>query len=386
MLRKSRTRVEKRVDIISSSRYISHVRAHGNRLITEKLHARFIGRNGVFVEGNCLDLLANMRPNCVDLVFLDPPFNIRKPYDLAEFDDDYGPEFYKGLCRTWILESVRVLRPGGALFIYHLPKVLMDLGAWLNSMHLVRYKAWIALKMKSGFPIRGRIHPAHYGLLYYTKADGQATFNVVRQRSPKCRKCGALVRDYGGYRDKYLKYEHGGDLWVQISDFWDDTRPASHDKLRDTHMNELPLQIPERAILLASKPGDVILDCFAGGGSTLQAAEQHGRNWIGVDIASYRSSLRRIKAFLDSDESATPTKRLRQCFKAEFTRAALTINPKARNRPIREAHALKDVSGDTFKSKSKIFAAEPTRSTENGASVGKSPVARSSNDGFAAPV
>ena len=363
----TRDQAQKRVDIISSSRYISHVRAHGNRLINAKLQARFVGKNGVFVEADCLDLLANMRPESVDLVFLDPPFNIRKPYDLAAFDDKYDPEFYKGLCRTWILESIRVLRPGGALFIYHLPKFLIDLGGWLNALHLVRYRAWIALKMKSGFPIRGRIHPAHYGLLYYTKAGGESTFNVVRQRSPKCRKCFALVRDYGGYLDKYAKYKHEGDMWVQISDFWDDTRPASHDKLRDTHMNELPLQVSERAILLASKPGDVVLDCFAGGGSTLHAAELHGRKWIGVDIASYKSSLQRIKTFMDPEETALPSKRLQGCFTNELIRAALTIEPKSRSRPIKRVKALAEASGDKFKSKSRIFPAKAVPGNANGA-------------------
>jgi site-specific DNA-methyltransferase (adenine-specific) len=354
----------KRVDDISPSRYISHVRVRDNRLTTTKVRARFVGYNGVFVEGDCLDVLANMRSNSVNLVFLDPPFNIRKQYDRDDFDDDVEPEIYKGLCRTWILEAIRVLRPGGALFIYHLPKFLIDLGAWLNSIHLVDYKAWIALKMKSGFPIKGRIHPAHYGLLYYTKTSGNPTFNVVRQRSPKCRRCSALVRDYGGYRDKYKKYEYEGDVWIQISDFWEDTRPASHDKLRDSKINELPLQIAERAILLASKRGDVILDCFAGGGSTLHAAERNGRKWIGIDVASYKSSLSRIKAFLVDDETSTPGTRIQSCFTKQFVRAALTIDPASKTRPIKRVHAIKNISGDKFRSNSRIFEVLP--SSRNG--------------------
>lgn len=344
------------------------MQVRGSRLVSPKVQARFVGKNGVFIEGDCLDVMTHMRPNSVDLIFLDPPFNIGKAYDSADVDDDVRPELYKGLCRSWILEAINVLRPGGALFIYHLPKFLIDLGAWLNSIHLIEYKAWIALKMKGGFPIRGRLHPAHYGLLYYVKAPGEATFNVVRQRSPKCRKCKELVRDYGGYLAKYSKYRDDGDLWVQISDFWDDTRPASHDKLRETRMNELPLQIPERAILLASQPGDVILDCFAGGGSTLQAAEENGRKWIGIDVGSYKSSIQRIKTFLDPREISAPNKRLSSCFAPEFIRAVLTIKPRANSRPIKKARPLKNKSGDRFKSKSKSFGETFTKngSGENG--------------------
>src|SRR6202030_2499614 len=186
-----------------------------------------------------------------------------------------------------------------------------------------------------------------YGLLYYTKTGGKPAFNVVRQRSPKCRKCSALIRDYGGYREKYVKYEFEGDVWVQISDFWEDTRPASHDKLRDSKINELPLQIAERALLLGSKRGDVILDYFAGGGSTLHAAERNGRKWIGIDVASYKSSLNRIKAFLVDEETTTPSTRLQSCFTKQFVRAALTIAPDSKARPIRRVKAVKAASGDT---------------------------------------
>lgn len=194
----NRSQARNDVDIISASRYISHVRVHGNRLQSRQLEAKFVGEHGVLVQADCLDLLANMKSNSVDLVFVDPPFNLNKSYDDPGFADKFDPEFYKGLCRTWLLECIRVLRPGGALFLYHLPKWLIEMGAWLNSVAGIEYKAWIALKMKSGFPIKGRIHPAHYGLLYYIKTGGESTFNVVRQRSPKCRKCGQLIRDYGG--------------------------------------------------------------------------------------------------------------------------------------------------------------------------------------------
>lgn len=366
MSKKTQHQARDRVDIISSRRYVSRVQVRGSRLVTPQIQARFVGENGVFVEGDCLDVMTHMRPNSVDLVFLDPPFNIGKAYDSADVEDDVRPEIYKGLCRSWILEAINVLRPGGALFIYHLPKFLIDLGAWLNSIHLIEYKAWIALKMKGGFPIRGRLHPAHYGLLYYVKSGGQPTFNVVRQRSPRCRKCKELVRDYGGYRSKYSKYEADGDLWIQISDFWDDTRPASHDKLRATRMNELPVQIPERAIFLASRPGDVVLDCFAGGGSTLQAAEENGRKWIAIDVASYETSMQRIKTFLDPRETSVPSKRVASCFAPEFFRAALTIKPGARSRPIKKARSWKNRSGERFKSKSKAFEEERIR---NGSSI-----------------
>ena len=49
-------------------------------------------------------------------------------------------------------------------------------------------------------------------------------------------------------------------------------------------MNELKLIIPERAVLISTEPGDIVLDPFGGGGSTFQAAEANPRNWIGVEL------------------------------------------------------------------------------------------------------
>src|SRR6266852_3707827 len=98
---------ENRVDNISASRYIPHMKSHGNRLLTTEVEAKFVGTKGVLIQADCLDLLANLKNDSVDLVFLDPPFNIKKKYNIPNFDDNFDNEFYKGLCRTWILECIR---------------------------------------------------------------------------------------------------------------------------------------------------------------------------------------------------------------------------------------------------------------------------------------
>src|SRR5204863_3979913 len=118
--------------------------------------------------------------------------------------------------------------------------------------------------------------------------------------------------DYGGYREKYKRFEHDGALWVQVSDFWEDTRPARQEKTRAKLINELPVHIPERAILLSTEPGDLVLDCFAGGGSTLHAAQLHGRFWIGCEIERPVAAMKRISTFFGSAESDTGPPRIRE--------------------------------------------------------------------------
>src|SRR5947209_760383 len=146
-------------------------------------------------------------------------------------------------------------------------------------------------------------------------------------------------------------------MWVQISDFWDDTRPASHDKLRRTRMNELPVQIPERAILLATRPGDVVLDCFAGGGSTLHAAQLHQRLWIGCDTGDPNATMTRIATFFGAEEKQRPPSRVKECFDNQFLKTALRQN--TRRKPRRKSKAGKisksKIAADKYASKSRIF-------------------------------
>lgn len=342
---------------ISSSRYKGHVATASNRAASVNISAQYVTKHGVLFQADCLDLLANMRDESVDLIFADPPFNLGKNYQLNGFHDrSLNEEEYRGWCRTWIIEMIRVLKPGGAFFLYHWPKWLMDLGAWMNTISTLEYKSWIALKMKGGFPIKGRLHPAHYGLLYYVKKGAKPTFNVVRSKSPRCRKCGELMRDYGGYKHNYDRFRDAeGSLWVQISDFWEDTRPARQEKSREFHINELPLQIPERAILVATKPGDIVLDCFAGGGSTLHAADAYDRNWIGADLCAPTAALRRLATFIGTEEVVQPSAKLLNCFNETFRKHVLRLRS-LKGRPVQEVGMLarSDIK-DKFSSKSKII-------------------------------
>ncbi len=342
---------------ISSSRYISHVNLNGQPS-PPQLSLKYVGENGVLFRSDCLDLLANIRTESVDLVFVDPPFNLRKDYADPNFLDDWlNEEQYRGWCKAWLIEAVRVLKQGGALFLYHWPKWLMDLGSWLQTVHSVEFRNWIALKMKSGFPIKGRLHPAHYGLLYCTKAGGKPTFNVVRSRTPVC-KCGKLVRDYGGYRDKYKQYEdENGVPWVQISDFWEDTRPATFDKAREQPVNELPIHIPERAILIASNLGDVVLDFFAGAGSTIHAAERNQRHWIAADVGEPTAALRRIATFWGTKEAEEFHPAIKGCFPQKFREEVLVKRPKAPARPVLKAGKLQHVDADAprYSRRSKVL-------------------------------
>ncbi len=243
-------------------------------------------RWGALFSADCLVILKQMKSEMVDCVFADPPFNLGKDYKNG-FDDSVKEGAYVDWCREWIEESSRVLKPGGAFFLYALPELAIRFASILNE-HLT-FRHWIALTMKGTYSRGKKLYPAHYALLYYTKREPK-TFNRVRVPIPTCRHCGGEIKDYGGHRDKL------NPDGLNLTDFWEDTSPNRHKRYKvRPGVNELKLMIPERAILMSTNENDLILDPFGGGGTTYQAAEKHGRRWIGIeryDCASIKERLR----------------------------------------------------------------------------------------------
>lgn len=238
--------------------------------------------HGVLFQGDCADLFQHVHDSSVDCVFADPPFNLKKRYGNSR-EPKLGRTEYLEWTWGWLTEAIRVLRPGGSIFVHHIPSWLMPIGAWMSDHPELRFRHWISISIKNG-PRKGvGLYPAHYGLLYFTKGDdARVNRDAVRVPPARCRKCGEMLADWGGYKPKL----HPGG--VNLTDVWTDVTPVRHkaNKVRLLGVNELNPIVPERAILLTTDPGDLVLDPFGGGGTTFRMAEKHGRDWIGFELGT----------------------------------------------------------------------------------------------------
>ncbi len=268
------------------------------------LAPELITARGILFNCDCMLLFSGMRSESVDLVFADPPFNLGKDYGTHRVHDAHSEEHYLLWCKQWLSECIRVLKPGGSLFIYNIPKWQISIGAYLNER--LQFRHWIAITMKNNYPRGNRLYPAHYGLLYYVKGK-DFKFNRLRVPIPTCRHCGKELRDYGGHRDKL------NPAGLNLTDYWDDTSPVRHSKFKKRTANELKPVIPRRAILIASNEGDIVLDPFGGGGSTFEEAEKHGRYWIGSEIGDCTAIGQRLSGLLPY-ERLTPDSKLVRVF------------------------------------------------------------------------
>jgi len=240
------------------------------------MHQPFLTTSrGILFAEDCLSFLADVSSNFADCVFADPPFNLGKDYKNG-YEDNIGSTAYFRWCQEWLNECCRILKPGGAIFVYATPELAIRFANILSD--IADFRHWIALSMKGTYPRGNKLYPAHYALLYYTLGQPK-TFNNLRVPIPTCRHCGKETKDYGGHRNK-LNPEG-----LNLTDFWEDTSPNRHRKFKvRPGVNELKLTIPERAILIATNENDIVFDPFGGGGSTYQAAELHNRFWLGTEM------------------------------------------------------------------------------------------------------
>ncbi len=266
------------------------------------------------LEGDCLDLLAGLPENSVDLVFADPPYNLQLHNELRRPDNslvdgvsarwDKFSSFaeYDAFTRAWLSACRRVLKPTGTLWvigsyhnIYRVGAILQDLDFWiLNDV------VWIKSNPMPNF--RGvRFTNAHETLIWAQKERGaRYTFNHQTMR--------ALNEDLQMRSDWFLPLCVGRERLR-----------VNGEKL---HPTQKPAALLYRVLAASTRTGDVVLDPFFGTGTTGEAAIRLGRHWIGIErekvyIQAARERLARVQP--DAQDTASPqTPDLRQKVRLPF--------------------------------------------------------------------
>jgi DNA modification methylase len=266
------------------------------------------------LEGNCIEILADLPANSVDLVFADPPYNLQLHNELRRPDNslvdgvsarwDQFESFadYDTFTRAWLSECRRVLKPTGTLWvigsyhnIYRVGSILQDLDYWiLNDI------VWIKSNPMPNF--RGvRFTNAHETLIWAQKERGaKYSFNHQTMR--------ALNEDLQMRSDWYLPLCIG--------------RERLRTNGAKLHPTQKPVALLYRILAASSNPGDVVLDPFFGTGTTGEAAIRLGRHWIGIEkqpdyIYSARERLQNIQPDSVSEKDAVSAN-LRQKIRLPF--------------------------------------------------------------------
>ncbi len=285
--------------------------------------------------GDNLPILREHIPTAsVDLVYLDPPFNSNRSYNvlfknekgqeseaqLMAFEDTWhwNPEAeqtyhdvmnraspdisrvlgalrsmlgtnqmmaYLVMMAARLVELHRVLKPQGSIYLHcdptasHYLKLLMDavFHPWnFRSEIIWSYRRWPAKT-----PNYQHMHDV---LLYYAKGD-QPTFNVLYE--PPSESFLRRFKGKGNRLERGATTKHPTETetpGLPLRDVWEISIIAGSAAERLGYPTQKPLALLERILQVSSNPGDVVLDPFAGCGTTIAAAQTLGRQWIGIDI------------------------------------------------------------------------------------------------------
>lgn len=256
----------------------------------------FLETGVVYREDNLFQL-SHFPDECVDLVYLDPPFFSNRNYEVIwgdeaevrSFEDRWegGIQHYIAWMRDRMMEVHRVLRPTGTVYLHcdwhasHYLKAMMD-----DIFGMNKFQNEIVWYYKGAGVSPKRWGRRHDTLLFYSKTNDWY-FNPDPVRD-----------EYAGTTQERFKHyignvRKGGDFGPQTlnpkgkhpDDVWEIPIVAPSARARLGYPTQKPEELLRRVILSSSKPGDTVLDPFAGCGTTLVVAEQEKRKWIGIDIS-----------------------------------------------------------------------------------------------------
>ncbi len=255
-------------------------------------------------NGNCLDKLnpstfrREMSATEVCLTFLDPPFNQGKDYDY--FDDTLSENEYWSMMQAVCARVRDLTAEGGAIYFMQREKNTEAVLRCLRETGWTLQNLIIWTKRTSAVPSNIRFGKQYQVIAFATKGRRPRVFNRLRIDAP--------------LRPEY-KYQRENGLFV--TDVWDDIREmtsgyfAGDEALRDhdgerAHKQQSPVALLSRIILSSSMPGDLVLDPFAGTGTTLVVAEQLDRPSIGIELdpKNVRLIQERLHAHREADSVA----------------------------------------------------------------------------------
>lgn len=273
------------------------------------------------LQGDCLDLLQRMDDECVDLVYLDPPFFTEKVHRLRNksgervfsYDDLWRDHAeYVHFLSKRLSEMRRVLKATGSIFVHCDRRATHIIRAVLDKIYgREQFRSEIIWSYRRWSSASNNLLPAHQTIYFYSKSD-QYKFNVVYNAYSASTNVDQIlqkrVRNAQG-KAVYARRDNEEILLddekqgVPLSDVWEIPYLNPKAKERVGYPTQKPILLLERILEIASKPNDLVLDPFCGSGTTLVAAKLLERNSIGMDISEDAVELTqsRLKTLVKSD-------------------------------------------------------------------------------------
>lgn len=235
------------------------------------------------LHGDVLEELRRLPDAAVQAIIADPPY-----FNVLE-DEAWDTQWqtaadYLAWCDAWVAEAMRVLRGDGLCFIFgQLGKrehTFLHLMSRLSQQH--QFHDLIIWDRVVGYNERRDSFTPQYEMILVLRKGEDTKFNKDAVRIPYDAKTIHQYMSDNRYKDKDARRAHleKGKFATNI------LRVPSlkgNSKEKCGHPSQKPLALIEKLLLCATDAGDVVLDPFLGSGTTAAAAQQHQRQWIGIE-------------------------------------------------------------------------------------------------------
>lgn len=232
---------------------------------------------------DALELLKSLPDGSVDMILTSPPYDNLRTYNGYTWD-------FEGIAR----DSYRVLKTGGVL-VCVVRNSMIDGDDTLTSFEqALFFKKIVGFKMhqrfaweKQGIPqIRKNAYLDDFEDIFVLSKGAPVTFNAITRKN---KNAGAKLRK-GHYSEKGFAFANGKRTVNEVSiltNVWLVGVGGSKTTKDDIHHPAMfPEKLAERHILTWTNAGDIVLDFFAGSGTTLKMARANGRRYLGCDISA----------------------------------------------------------------------------------------------------
>ena len=231
----------------------------------DALQARREQLTPTMINSDCESALKTIQDSTVDLVVIDPPYNM----DKADWDSFGSGEDFADWCEIWLRDVERVLKPSGALYMFGINRMLSHVQHRLDALGMA-YKDWITWDTIQGAGGGLWVNRTE-SILYYSKTDAP----YEDKDSIKLQRHEENVREYKG---KIYEFKNPSNIWRFPC--VDEQHPD-----RTFHPTQKPVELIERIVKASCPEGGLVLDCFMGSGTTGVACMKTNRRCVGVETS-----------------------------------------------------------------------------------------------------
>ena len=236
------------------------------------------------ITGDCLDVMRAWPDGCIDHCIVDPPFNIgsgsgRKSKNglrwafsshvtMDEAWDAFTKDEFFDFNRRWLAEVCRVVKPNGNILVFGTYHNIYQLGFILQhalERRILNSVVWFKPNAQPNITARTLTESTEQIIWAVNETPAKAT----------------------GWTFNYWDAKEMNE-GKQMRNLWSFPVTSRKERENGKHPSQKPLALLERAVLLTSKPGELIIDPFGGAGTLGVAAAKHGRDWIMIEsVAEY---------------------------------------------------------------------------------------------------